>query len=331
MHAGPVVSVVIPAYNAAAFLRAAIASCLRQTLPDLEVLVVDDGSADATVAVAEEFTTDDRVRVLRLGANRGVSAARNAALDAARGRWIATLDADDWMTDDRLEVLVAAAEATRADMAHDDELLVHEGETEPFGTLSRATGAEVQAVVPVDLDRLVDCETGGSSPYRLGLTQPIIRREFLEANHLRYDEDLRVGEDHRLYLELLLAGASWIQIPTAHYVYVQRRSSATSSAQVPTIESKLRVCESVLARPSLTATQRGSLRRYRRNLRSILAYQRVVEPAKRGEVRAALRALVRNPGFVTRLPRELPDVARRRWAHHVRHDPHAFDMLRMPR
>ncbi len=328
MSSDPVVTVVIPAYNAAAHLRAALDSCLRQTMADFEVIVVDDGSTDGTAAVAEEFTTDPRVRVLSLGVNRGVSAARNTALENARGTWIATLDADDWMTDDRLEVLVHAAEAQGADLAHDDEYLVHDGETEPYSTLARATGALVDDTVPVDLDRLVDCEIGGPSAYRLGLTQPILRRAFLEQHGIRYDCALRVGEDYLLYLECLLAGARWIQIPTAHYVYVQRSCSATRTAQVPTIEAKLRVCEAVLARTTLTAAQQASLQRYRRNLRSLLAYQRVAEPAKRGRPREAVRALVQNPTFFRRAARELPDLVGRRWAHHVRRDPHAFDMIR---
>lgn len=331
MSLDPVVSVVIPAYNAAGHLRAALASCLRQTMADFEVLVVDDGSTDGTVAVAEEFTTDPRVRVLSLGVNRGVSEARNTALGVARGTWIATLDADDWMTDDRLEVLVRAAELRGADLAHDDELLVHEGETEPYSTLARATGAIVDDTVPVDLDRLIDCEIGGPSPYRLGLTQPILRRAFLEEHGIRYDSGLRVGEDHLLYLECLLAGARWIQIPTAHYVYVQRGCSATRTAQVPTIEAKLRVCEAVLARSTLSATQRASMQRYRGNLRSLLAYQRVAEPAKSGRPGEALRALVHNPTFFRRAARELPDLVGRRWAHYVRRDPHAFDMIRTSR
>ncbi len=324
----PIVSVVIPAFNAADFVGTAIESCQRQTLGDIEILVVDDGSSDDTATIVRTYTKDPRVRLVELAANRGVSFARNAALDHATGTWIATLDADDWMTDDRLAVLVSTAESAGADLAHDDVRLVHEGETEPYSTLARSTRSVVDTVTPVDLDRLIDCEVGGASAYRLGLTQPIIRRAFLEAHAIRYDERLRVGEDYLLYLGCMLAGARWIQLPTAHYFYVQRRSSATSNAQVPTLESKLTTCTEVLTRPTLTAAQRATLQRYRRNLTSILAYQRVVEPAKSHHFVHAARAAVRNPQFVRRLGRELPAVLRRRWKYHVRRDPHALDMLR---
>jgi succinoglycan biosynthesis protein ExoO len=327
MPTGPLVSVVIPAYNTATMVGAAIESCLRQTITDIEVLVVDDGSTDDTVAVVRGHTTDPRVRLIELGTNRGVSSARNAALDAATGTWIATLDADDWMTDDRLEVLLEAAASTGADMIHDDLLLVHEGETEPYSTLTKSSRALITEPRAIDLDLMIDAELGGRATYRVGLAQPLIRRELLESHQIRYDPALRVGEDYLLYLDCVLAGARWIQIPSAHYVYVQRTGSATSRSPVATIEGKLRSCEGVLARTTLTAAQRVSLERYRANLRSLLAYKRVTEAVKARHPGRALRAVVTNPLFVKRLGEQLPAVVKRRWAYHVRHDEHALDML----
>jgi len=94
------ISVVIPAYNAEAFLGRAIDSVLGQTCPPMEVIVVDDGSADGTGDVARQF--GDRVRLLHQE-NAGVSAARNLGIEKARGEWIAFLDADDWWEPHRLE------------------------------------------------------------------------------------------------------------------------------------------------------------------------------------------------------------------------------------
>lgn len=92
----PRVSVVIPCYNDGAYLQQAIESCLRQTMREIEVIVVDDGSDDAVTQAVLEKQSDSRVAVF--STNRtGPAAARNKAIEHARGRYILPLDADDWI------------------------------------------------------------------------------------------------------------------------------------------------------------------------------------------------------------------------------------------
>jgi teichuronic acid biosynthesis glycosyltransferase TuaG len=95
----PLVSIITPVYNAAGWLPETIASVRAQTLSDWEHLIVDDGSNDGSVAIAEAAAdADKRVRLLRTPSNAGPSAARNLALKSALGRFIAFLDADDlWL------------------------------------------------------------------------------------------------------------------------------------------------------------------------------------------------------------------------------------------
>src|SRR5438045_1880854 len=88
----PSVSVIIPCYNAAEFLAECLDSVCRQTVPPAEVIVVDDGSTDATAQIARAFGPP--VRVISQ-ANAGPSAARNRAMDEAQGDWVAFSDADD--------------------------------------------------------------------------------------------------------------------------------------------------------------------------------------------------------------------------------------------
>jgi teichuronic acid biosynthesis glycosyltransferase TuaG len=93
----PTVSVVMPAYNAAAYIGAAIRSVLAQSHKDWELIVVDDCSTDDSASIVADFARDDdRIRLIRLERNRGAPAGpRNLAIQAARGEWIAFLDADD--------------------------------------------------------------------------------------------------------------------------------------------------------------------------------------------------------------------------------------------
>jgi len=99
----PAVSVVMPVYNGTPFLNRAIDSLRQQTFPDWELLAVDDGSADGSgTQLDTAAAADPRVRVFRHPVNRGPSAARNTALAAARGEWIAYLDCDDSFYSDHL-------------------------------------------------------------------------------------------------------------------------------------------------------------------------------------------------------------------------------------
>jgi len=98
------VSVIIPAFNGAEFVAAAIESALAQTYADTEVITIDDGSTDETAAVLERFGS--RIRVIRQP-NRGLAAARNAGIALAGGEYVALLDADDTWEPAFLELAVA--------------------------------------------------------------------------------------------------------------------------------------------------------------------------------------------------------------------------------
>lgn len=98
----PKVTVVIPAYNAARYLPAAINSVLAQTLNDWELIIVNDGSKDDTAAVVKSYLTDIRIKLIDQQ-NKGVSAARNAGIKAAAGKFIAFLDADDSFMPENLQ------------------------------------------------------------------------------------------------------------------------------------------------------------------------------------------------------------------------------------
>jgi glycosyltransferase involved in cell wall biosynthesis len=105
----PTVSVIIPAYNVADYLASSVQSVLDQTYADFEIIIVDDGSRDATAAVATAFK-DPRVRLVRQ-ANRGLAGARNTGIRLARGTYLAFLDADDLWHPDKLAAHVGLLES----------------------------------------------------------------------------------------------------------------------------------------------------------------------------------------------------------------------------
>ena len=133
-ESAPSISVVIPCYNAAAFLRATIESILGQTHPVLEVIVVDDGSTDDSANIAESFGPP--VRVIRQP-NQGESAARNRGIEAAAGEWVAFLDADDLWLPTKVELQAEAIRSAPADVVcvTGDFLLFGEGQEERLCSL----------------------------------------------------------------------------------------------------------------------------------------------------------------------------------------------------
>jgi glycosyltransferase involved in cell wall biosynthesis len=181
----PTISVVIPCYNGARFLRETLASVLSQTYPAHEVILVDDGSTDDSAAVAESFGPP--VRVLRQ-TNQGESVARNRAIDAALGEWVALLDADDVWEPQKLErqMDVARELPTSFVCVYTDHYFV-----QPEKVLQDPR-PEYHALPYARVRLLFDwCITPSSA---------LIRRDVLRK--VRFPETVRLGEDHIFFSQL---------------------------------------------------------------------------------------------------------------------------------
>ena len=115
-HSYPMVSVIIPAYNVEGYIARAIESVQRQTFTDYELLVVNDGSTDRTGKIIQQYTRHD-LRIVDFHIeNSGAPAARNLALDHARGKYVHFMDADDWAEPAMLADMVALAEKDRLEL-----------------------------------------------------------------------------------------------------------------------------------------------------------------------------------------------------------------------
>lgn len=116
MQSKPLVSVIVPIYKVEKYLRQCVDSIINQTYRKLEIILVDDGSPDHCGAICDEYAAkDNRIQVIHQE-NRGLSAARNAGLDAAKGEYLFFLDSDDWIACNTIQSMLGRYEETGADL-----------------------------------------------------------------------------------------------------------------------------------------------------------------------------------------------------------------------
>ena len=114
------VSIIVPIYKVEDYIRECIDSILAQTYPDFELILVDDGSPDSCGRICDDYAKrDNRIKVVHK-VNGGLTSARNAGLEVAKGEWIMHVDGDDWIEPDMIESLIEAAQITGADMVFGD-------------------------------------------------------------------------------------------------------------------------------------------------------------------------------------------------------------------
>ena len=221
------VSVIVAAWKAAAFIERAISSALTSTGVAVEVVAVDDASPDSTFdTLARMAAQDDRIVAKRLSINAGPSAARNLAIDTARGRYVAVLDADDAMQPDRLAALVALADQTGADVVVDNMTEVDES-GKPLGSglfLKSPEFAQARDINLTTWVRFNNPMAGGDS---LGYLKPLIRRQKLLETRIAYDTTLRNSEDYYFIAHLLAAGMRITYTPSAGYFYTRAMGSTS--------------------------------------------------------------------------------------------------------
>ncbi len=272
----PEVSVVIAAFDAADFIGRAVASALAQTGPTLEVLVlevlvIDDASTDATCAQVERLAERDaRVRLIRMARNGGPSAARNAGIDAARGQWVAVLDADDAYLPGRLDRLLRLARAQAADIVADNfaSFILHE---DRVGEPALAPGP----VEALDAHALAArCRPFGDEPDH-GLLKPMFDRAFLDRERLRYPEDVRHGEDFLLAFHAALRGARYFLSREVGYLYTTRDSGRSRTKVDLRAQADMAVRLSRLPLVARDPTLARLLRRRSQALRRLDAERRV--------------------------------------------------------
>jgi succinoglycan biosynthesis protein ExoO len=302
------VSFLIAVKDAAAYLPAALQCALDQDGVTLEIVVIDDGSSDGSLQIAEQFAARDRrVRPMR-NEGAGIAAARNTGLSHAHGDWIAILDADDLMHPARSRRLLDFV-TSDFEMAADNLLLFVEERPElaPKPLIDHRNWRSARAISLADYMRSTFDNT--ETP-PLGVLKPMMRRAFIEAKQLRYDLRLRIGEDQDFCARALKAGARFGYWPQALYCYRKHAASLSFRMQEADIVAMIQA-ETDFGAGLASETRRLSERRLR-GLNRELHFARLVSALKQRDLAGGFNAWAAHPSMTPRLLRVGVDIVRKR-------------------
>ncbi len=266
--AAPLVSVIVPAFNAAPWLREAVNSLRAQTLADLEIIVVNDGSTDDTLAIARALVSEDpRIRVLSRDTPSGrPSCARNDGMRAARGSYIALLDADDIAISTRLAHMLAALELTGARFAFSDMQRMYQdtGTLAEGGTLALARFTNSAAPYLRHLRGDVYLCSHEFPAFLLtyvaiGTSTVVFHRDLLIAESSWFDETLVCFEDLDYWFRLA-EHTPFAFVDEVLIVMRKHATSLTGSTPTPTRIAGIAVRQAHLERlrPRMSAAEEGA-------------------------------------------------------------------------
>ncbi len=282
------ICVIIAAKNAADTIGLAVASALRETVVS-EVVVVDDGSSDGTDQAA--LAADDgsgRLKIITFEQNQGPSAARNAAIAQSNAPLIAILDADDFFFPGRFSPMLLES---GWDFIADNIAFVADPAalSAPARFQSRARALSLVQFVEGNISKR------GKPRGETGFLKPVMRRSFIEAHKLRYDEQLRLGEDYDFYVRALALGARYKVIEHCGYGAVVRGDSLSSRHRTEDLRRLYEADNAVLAAMSLPSDARSVITHHRDHIKARYELREFLDVKRQSGKGGAIRHILSRP------------------------------------
>lgn len=224
------VSIIVPVYNAEKYLSECIDSILSQTLTDLEVILVDDGSIDDSPEICDQYAAQyTQIKVIHK-ANAGAASARNDGLDVAQGEYVAFVDSDDWIDADMYKRMADTAEANDCDLVICDCLKESESGSQLYTHDLPAGFYDREHMYSVYFPQLLMPDTM-EYPVTISNGLLLIRREVISANGITFPEGMRFSEDLLFGSEVGYYAQSMTYLKGyAPYHYRQNPDSVTHTA-----------------------------------------------------------------------------------------------------
>lgn len=218
------VSIIVAVWNVEAYLQRCIESLLTQTHSSLEIILVDDGSTDKSGDICDNFAAKDkRIKVIHK-INGGASSARNQAIDIASGKWIWFVDADDYVENNALEILIQMAEMETCDMVMAGYVVEDE-----YGRKKLLHTKSLQKLLTYQ-DGLLEMFAPKDYPYQGYVWNKLFRTSIIKETNLRFEEDIHFNEDRLFVVQYLCKSMGNVAYTTQPvYNYCQREGSLMKS------------------------------------------------------------------------------------------------------
>lgn len=222
------ISVMLVVYNGERYIRTAIESVINQTHKDFELLIVDDGSIDNTLSIIKEYAEKDmRIKFEAHKNNRGVAAARNTALEMAKGEWLTFIDADDAYHPQRLESLLKIALKQEGVFLADDYILCFDSKQGLIPWKDRKfSGIKINFINDI---KIIDFTT--YLKINTPSIKPFIPLEVISKNSIRYTENCSYGEDLEFIIQIFKKGLKLKLIAHPYYYYRMTPESLTTKIE----------------------------------------------------------------------------------------------------
>ena len=212
------VSIIVPAFNTENYFEKCLNSLINQTLKEIEIIIVNDGSTDDTLEIAKSFAEQDsRIRVINQ-AHRKQGAARNMGMQVAKGEYIGFVDADDWVDLDYFEKLYTAAKKYNSDIALATNIRIGNGITK------KRLNIEKEEFVTTLQDK-IDVSKQVKNPCP---TNKIYRREMLASNNIIWPEGVYC-EDKLFTMQAIYYSNGLVTVPDIYYYYFRNPQSTVNS------------------------------------------------------------------------------------------------------
>lgn len=247
------VSVVIPVYRVEAYIERCINSVLNQSLKDLEIILVDDGSPDQCPEICDKYANqDNRIEVIHKE-NGGLASARNSGMKIARGKYLFFLDSDDWLETDGLGVLYKKAEEYQVDFVRYRAIRTGWPEMDENAPCRVETVRELEEGY-YDKDKIVEkvyprllATSQLSMGAIVGAWGSLYSLDFLRKNHLNFYEEVKFSEDLIFSANVVRAASSFyfIDKPGIYHYFYNPSSISKSFRQDrwESCKSLIRLCE----------------------------------------------------------------------------------------